>query len=109
MELVIAPEPKTSVSAETVEEWQRRAQWSMLLVFKTTRANFCMMIVVFIGGLGRGQAANLLRPVGFEFFHYQLIGFIPGGFKKDSILLYQRLGETILAVDKLMCIPALLA
>ena len=43
MELVIAPEPKTSDSAATVEEWHNLAQLSTLLVFNTTRANFCMM------------------------------------------------------------------
>ncbi len=40
IELVMAPEPKAFARAETVEEWQRRAQWSTLFVFITTRANF---------------------------------------------------------------------
>jgi len=35
MELVMAPEPKVSASPTTVEEWQSRAQWSMLLVPNT--------------------------------------------------------------------------
>lgn len=41
MELVIAPLPKAAVRPTTVEECQRRAQWSTLLVPTTARANFC--------------------------------------------------------------------
>lgn len=32
IELVIAPEPKAAARPATVDECQRRAQWSMLLV-----------------------------------------------------------------------------
>jgi len=39
---VIAPEPNAPASPTTVEAWQSRAQWSMLGVFKTARANFCI-------------------------------------------------------------------
>jgi hypothetical protein len=66
-------------------------------------------VVIFIGGLGRREAAKLLRLVGFEFFRDQLVGFAPGGFNKDSILLYQWPGEAVLAVDELMGVPSLLA
>jgi hypothetical protein len=40
MLLVIAPEPKDIASPETVDEWQRRAQWSTLFVPITALANF---------------------------------------------------------------------
>jgi len=39
MEFVIAPLPKAAARPATVEECQRRAQWSMLLVFSTALAN----------------------------------------------------------------------
>jgi hypothetical protein len=41
MELVIAPLPNDAARPATVEECQRRAQWSTLLVPSTARANFC--------------------------------------------------------------------
>ena len=40
IELVIAPLPKLAAKPATVGECQSRAQWSMLLVPKTTRVNF---------------------------------------------------------------------
>jgi len=40
IELVIAPLPKLCIIPSTVGAWQRRAQWSTLLVPITTRANF---------------------------------------------------------------------
>jgi len=40
MELVMAPLPKARARADTVEAWQSRAQWSMLLVCITSRVNF---------------------------------------------------------------------
>ena len=43
MVLVIAPLPKAAARPATVEECQRRAQWSMLLVFKTARVNLLAM------------------------------------------------------------------
>ena len=39
-ELVMAPEPKVVARPATVGECQRRAQWSILLVPSTARANF---------------------------------------------------------------------
>jgi hypothetical protein len=41
MELVIAPLPNTAASPATVEECQRRAQWSILFVPMAARVNFC--------------------------------------------------------------------
>jgi len=41
IELVIAPLPKVAARPATVEECQRRAQWSTLFVPMTARANFC--------------------------------------------------------------------
>jgi hypothetical protein len=38
--LVTAPEPMVSRSAATDEAWQRRVQWSTLLVPKTARMSF---------------------------------------------------------------------
>ena len=35
-----APEPIISISAATDEAWQRRVQWSMLLVWKPARMSF---------------------------------------------------------------------
>ena len=43
MVLVIAPLPKAAARPATVEECQRRAQWSMLLVLSTARVNFWAM------------------------------------------------------------------
>lgn len=40
MELVMAPLPKAVARPATVEECQRRAQWSRLLVPRTARVNF---------------------------------------------------------------------
>ncbi len=40
MELVIAPEPNAFTRPATVGAWQRRAQWSTLLVLKHARTNF---------------------------------------------------------------------
>ena len=40
MVFVIAPDPRLASRPMTVDEWQRRAQWSMLLVLKTARASF---------------------------------------------------------------------
>jgi hypothetical protein len=37
---VTAPEPMVSISAATDEAWQRRVQWSTLLVPKPTRTSF---------------------------------------------------------------------
>ena len=42
IELVMAPDPKAAPKPTTVDEWHKRAQWSILLVFKTARANFCI-------------------------------------------------------------------
>jgi hypothetical protein len=41
IELVIAPLPNDAARPATVEECQRRAQWSTLLVPSTVRASFC--------------------------------------------------------------------
>ena len=41
MELVIAPLPNAVASPATVEECQRRAQWSTLFVPRAARVNFC--------------------------------------------------------------------
>ncbi len=43
MVLVIAPLPNAAARPATVEECQRRAQWSMLLVLSTARVNFWAM------------------------------------------------------------------
>jgi hypothetical protein len=40
MELVIAPEPNALARPATVEECQRRAQWSILFVPMTARVSF---------------------------------------------------------------------
>ncbi|MBA7532260.1 hypothetical protein ES705_24486 [subsurface metagenome] len=42
IEFVMAPDPKAAPKPTTVAEWHKRAQWSILLVFKTARANFCI-------------------------------------------------------------------
>ena len=42
MELVMAPLPKAAARPATVEECQSRAQWSILLVPRTARVNFCI-------------------------------------------------------------------
>jgi len=41
IELVIAPEPRVRLSPATEGLWQMRAQWSILAVPSTARANFC--------------------------------------------------------------------
>jgi hypothetical protein len=41
MELVIDPLPNAAASPATVEECQRRAQWSMLFVPMAALVNFC--------------------------------------------------------------------
>ena len=43
MVFVIAPLPNAAARPATVELCQRRAQWSMLLVFSTARVNFWAM------------------------------------------------------------------
>jgi hypothetical protein len=40
MELLIAPDPNAIASPATVDEWHKRAQWSMLFVPNTCRASF---------------------------------------------------------------------
>ena len=40
MELLMAPSPKAANAAATVDAWQRRAQWSTLVVPKTALENF---------------------------------------------------------------------
>ena len=41
IEFVMDPLPKDAASPATVEECQRRAQWSMLFVPRAARVNFC--------------------------------------------------------------------
>ena len=60
---VIAPDPNAPASPTTVDAWQRRAQWSMLGVFKNCPGKLLHQVVLLIGDPGRSQAGHLFALV----------------------------------------------
>ena len=59
---VTAPDPTFSINAATDEAWQRRVQWSTLLVLKPARTIFCTRYASSFEPLAEPKPARALAP-----------------------------------------------
>ena len=64
-------------------------------------------VVLFVGDTGRSKACTLLALVLLEILGDQLVGLVPARFLELAVLLDERLGQPVRAVDEFVGIVAL--